>query len=136
MRVFAEATMQAGGYFGLNLRFGSARGFTRKDFLPFDNGYQFVYITASPRFYLAPFRKLNLYFYAQPDISVNIFMSNTLVKITGNDSVTGSAGGALGIQYIINVVSIAGQVSCQYDWKFKTIYVTGGIAVGLTSTFK
>ncbi len=136
MRVFAEATMQAGGYFGLNLRFGSARGFTKKDFLPFDNGYQFVYITGGPRFYLAPFRKLNLYFYAQPEIAVNIFMSNTLVKVTGNDSVTGSAGGALGIQYIINVVSISGQISCQYDWVFKTLYLTGGIAVGLTSTFK
>ena len=63
-------------------------------------------------------------------------MSNTLVKVTGNDSVTGSAGGALGIQYIINVVSISGQISCQYDWVFKTLYLTGGIAVGLTSTFK
>ena len=136
MRVFAEATMQAGGYFGLNVRFGSARGFTNKDFLPFDNGYQFIYITGAPRFYLAPFRKINLYFYAQPEISVNIFMSNTLVKITGNDSVTGSVGGALGVQYILGLVSLSGQVSCQYDWKLQTVFLTGGIAVGLTSVIK
>ena len=136
MKAFVETSLQAGGYFGFNLRFGSARGFTHKDFLPFDNGYQFIFITASPRFYLAPFRKTHLYFYAQPDINVNIFMSNTLVKITGNDSVTWAAGGAVGAQYIIGVFSFSGQVSCQYDWELKTLFISGGLAVGFASTIR
>ena len=65
MSVFAEATIQAGGYFAAHVRFGSARAFTQKEFLPFDNGYQFIYFVLGPRFYWAPFRKHHLYFYLQ-----------------------------------------------------------------------
>ncbi len=133
MSVFAETTMQIMGYFGLNLRFGSSRAFTDKDFLPFDNGFQFVYLTFAPRAYVAPFRKANLYFYIQPEISLNVFMSNTLVALTGNENISGSAGGALGLQYIIGIVSISGQVYAEYHWMYGSVAVGGGIAVGISS---
>lgn len=133
MGVFAESSLQL-GYFGANIRFGSARAFTHKDFLPFDNGYQYIYIVASPRFYLAPFRKLNLYFYAQPEIALQILVSNTLVQLTGNNMTSGAAGGSLGIQFLTGIISVTGQVTCQYNWEFKSLFVGGSLSVGLTST--
>ena len=133
MAVYAETTLQLMGYLGLNFRIGSARAFTNKDFLPFDNGFQFIYLTFAPRAYVAPFRKLNLYFYIQPEISLNVFMSNTLVKITGNNGMSGGAGGAIGVQYIIGIVSISGQIFADYHWKLKSVMLGGGIAVGVSS---
>ena len=111
MSLFAEATIQVGGYFGGTVRFGSARAFTHKDFLPFDQGYQYVYMIFSPRFNLAPFRKVNLNFYLQPDIAMQVLISNTLVSMTGNRQITGAAGGSLGAQYIIGMFSVSGQVN-------------------------
>ena len=136
MSVFAESSIQIGGYFGLNVRFGSARAFTKKDFLPFDAGYQYVYAVLSPRFYLAPFRKLNLYFYAQPDIALQVLVSNTLVNLTNNQELTGAAGGAIGIQFLAGVLSISGQVNCHYNWSLNTVILGGGIAIGVTSTIR
>ena len=134
MGVFAETTIQLGGYFGAHLRFGSARAFTKKDFLPFDNGYQFIYIVAAPRFYLAPFRKLNLFFFLQPEIKLQVFVSNTLVKLTGNDNTSGAAGGSIGIQFLKSILSISGQVSCQYNWEFHSLFLGGSLSVGLSNT--
>ena len=136
MSVFAETTIQFGGYFAANVRFGSARAFTNKDFLPFDNGYQYIYLTAGPRFYLAPFRKLNLFFYAQPEIALQILVSNTLVTITGNDSTTGAAGGSIGAQYLLGILSISGQVTCQYNWVFQALFIGGSISVGLSNVIQ
>ena len=134
MSVFAETSLQLGGYYGMNLRFGSARAFTNKDFLPFDEGYQYIYLVASPRFYLAPFRKLNLYFYAQPEIAMQVLVSNTLVSMTGNRQFTGAAGGSIGAQFLLGILSISGQVTCQYNWNLKTVILGGGIAIGISST--
>ena len=136
MSVFAESTLQIGGYYGIHVRFGSARAFTDKDFLPFDEGYQFVYLIAAPRFHLAPFRKQMLQFYAQPEIALQVFVSNTLVKLTGNDSLTGAAGGSIGVQYILGILSIAAQGTCQYNWKLESIFVGGSISVGISNTIK
>lgn len=136
MAVFAESSIQLWGYFGINIRFGSARAFTDKNFLPYDNGYQYICFTLSPRFYLAPFRKLNLYFYAQPEISMDILTSNTLVKMTGNENLTGAAGGAIGAQLIVGMISISGQVYCEYNWNFESVIIGGGLAVGVTSTIR
>lgn len=133
MAVYAETTLQLMGYLGLNLRIGSARAFTNKDFLPFDNGFQFIYLTFAPRAYVAPFRKMNLYFYIQPEISLNVFMSNTLVKITGNNGMSGGVGGAIGAQYIIGIVSISAQVFSEYHWKLESVMIGGGITVGISS---
>lgn len=133
MAVYAETTLQLMGYLGLNLRIGSARAFTNKDFLPFDNGVQFIYLTFAPRAYVAPFRKMNLYLYIQPEISLNVFMSNTLVKITGNNGMSGGVGGAIGAQYIIGIVSISAQVFSDYHWKLESVMIGGGITVGISS---
>lgn len=134
MSVFADATIQFGGYFGVHVRFGSARAFTDKDFLPFDNGYQFIYMTAAPRFFFSPFRKLTLYFFAQPEISLQALVSNTLVKITGNDSITGAAGGSLGLQFLLGIISVTAQVSCQYNWDFQSLFLGGSLSIGLSNT--
>ena len=136
MSVFAESSIQAGGYFGVNVRFGSARAFTKKDFLPFDEGYQYIYAILSPRFYLAPFRKLNLYFYAQPDIALQVLVSNTLVKLTNNRELTGAVGGAVGVQFLAGILSISGQINCHYNWNLDTVILGGGISIGVTSTFR
>lgn len=134
MSVYAETTLQMFGYFGLNLRFGTARGFTEKEYLPFDNGYQFIYLTFAPRVYFAPFRKAYVFFYMQPEISLKVMMSNTLVKVTGNHEMTGGVGGAIGVQYIIGIVSITGQIYTDYHWQLKTLFIGGGITVGIAST--
>lgn len=136
MSVFAEATIQAGGYFGAHIRFGSARAFTNKDFLPFDNGYQFIYFVVAPRFYLAPFQKLNLYFYIQPEVAFHAMISNTLVTLTGNKSISGAAGGSLGIQYILGIFSVSLQVSCEYNWNHGALFVGGSLSLGLSSTIE
>lgn len=133
MGVFAEATLQIKGYFGASVRFGSARAFTRKDFLPFDNGYQFVYFAAGPRFYLAPFRKMNLYFFVQPEIELQVLISNTLVTLTGNESATGAAGGSVGFQFIMGILSVTGLVTCQYNWQFESLFIGGSLSVGLSN---
>ncbi|MBQ1926683.1 MAG: hypothetical protein II767_00665 [Proteobacteria bacterium] len=134
MSVFADATIQFGGYFGAHVRFGSARAFTRKDFLPFDNGYQFIYMTVAPRFYFSPFRKLTLYFFAQPEVALQALVSNTLVKVTGNDDITGAAGGSLGLQFLLGIISVTAQVSCQYNWNLQTVFLGGSLSVGLSNT--
>ncbi len=134
MSVFAEATLQFGGYYGAHIRLGSARAFTKKDFLPYDNGYQYVYFVAAPRFFLAPFRKLNLFFYLQPEIALNVLTSNTLVKYTGNRSATGAAGGSLGAQFIISLLSVSAQLTCQYNWNLHTVTLGGSLSFGITST--
>lgn len=133
LAVYADTTLQL-GYFAGNLRLGLGRAFTKKSDLPFDNGYEYVYLTAAPRFYLAPFQKLYLYFYVQPEVSLHVLLSNTLVGITGNRSFTGAAGGSVGTQFILGVLSISGQVSCQYNWNLKAVIVSGGISIGITST--
>ncbi len=133
LSVSGDVTIQV-GYFAGNLRFGSARAFTHKDFLPYDEGFQNVFITAAPRFYFAPFRKLTLYFFIQPEISMRFLVSNTLVALTGNESITGSVGGAIGTQYIAGIIAITGQVACEYDWRLDSIIVTGGLSIGLSST--
>jgi len=134
MSLFGEVSLEI-GYVGGALRFGTARAFTEKDYLPYDEGFQYIYITAAPRFYYAPLRSY-LYFFIQPEISMHILESNTLVLVTGNDAITGSAGGSLGVQYIMGILSVIGQVSCEYDWKLKSILVTGGISIGLSSTIE
>lgn len=134
MAVFAEAGLQLGGYYGINVRFASARAFTHKDFLPFDEGYQYISLTLSPRFYLAPFRKFDLYFYAQPDLEMQIFESNTLVTLTGNRATTGAVGGSLGGRFIVGILDISAQATCLYNWNVKTVIVAGSLAVGITST--
>lgn len=136
MSVFAEATIQAGGYFGAHVRFGSARAFTNKDFLPFDNGYQFIYFVVAPRFYVAPFRKLNLYIYLQPEIAFHAMISNTLVTLTGNKNFSGAAGGSLGIQYILGILSVSLQATCEYNWNHGALFVGGSLSVGLSSTIE
>lgn len=136
MGVFAETTLQFGGYFAAHIRFGSARAFTKKDFLPFDNGFQFIYFLTAPRFYVAPFRKLSLYFFIQPEIELQSLVSNTLVTITGNDNITGAAGGSIGIQFLAGIVSISGQVSCQYNWDYQAIFVGGSLSIGISSIIK
>lgn len=136
MSVFAEATIQAGGYFGVHIRFGSARAFTEKDFLPFDNGYQFIYFVVGPRFYLAPFRKLDLYFYMQPEVVFHAMISNTLVTLTGNENISGAAGGSLGVQYILGILSISLQATCEYNWNHGALFVGGSLSVGLSSTIE
>ena len=133
MSIFAETTLQIGGYYGLHVRFGSARAFTNKDFLPFDEGYQFIYLVGAPRFNFAPLRKQMLIFYVQPEIELQVLVSNTLVKITGNDTTTGAAGGSIGIQYIIGVFSISGQASCRYNWNLDSLFVGGTISVGISN---
>ena len=117
-----------------HIRLGSARAFTKKDFLPYDNGYQYVYFVAAPRFFLAPFRKLNLFFYLQPEIALNVLTSNTLVKYTGNRSATGAAGGSLGAQFIISLLSVSAQLTCQYNWNLHTVTLGGSLSFGITST--
>lgn len=134
MSLFAEATLQVGGYFGANVRFGSARAFTHKDFLPFDEGYQYIYFIFSPRFNLAPFRRVNLNFYLQPDIGMQVLVSNTLVTMTGNKQVTGMAGGALGFQYLYGLLSVSGQVDCRYNWDLSSVFVGGSVSIGISST--
>lgn len=134
MSVFADATIQFGGYFGAHVRFGSARAFTDKDFLPFDNGYQFIYMTVAPRFFFSPFRKLTLYFFAQPEISLQVLVSNTLVKLTGNNNMTGAAGGSVGLQFLLGIISVTAQVSCQYNWNIQSIFLGGSFSVGLSNT--
>lgn len=136
MSIFAESTLQIGGYYGIHIRFGSARAFTNKNFLPFDEGYQYIYLTAAPRFNLAPLRKQMLIFYLQPEIRMQIMVSNTLVKITGNDATTGAAGGALGIQYIIGILSVSGQATCHYNWNLKSLFVGGSLSIGLSNIIK
>ncbi len=136
MSVFVETTLQVGGYYGIHFRFGSARAFTKKNFLPFDDGYQFVYFVAAPRFNLAPFRKQMIVFYLQPEIELQILVSNTLVKITGNDSTTGAAGGSIGIQYVLGILSISGQASCRYNWDLQSLFVGGSLSVGLSNIIK
>ena len=133
MSIFAETTMQFGGYFAAHVRFSSARAFTKKEFLPFDNGFQYISLLFAPRFYLAPFRKLTLYFFAQPEIALQSLVSNTLVMITGNDNITGAAGGSIGVQFIAGILSVSGQVSCQYNWDYQSIFVGGSISVGISS---
>lgn len=134
MAVFVEATLQLKGYFGASVRFGSARAFTQKDFLPFDNGYQYIYFAAAPRFYLAPFRKLNLYFFLQPEIALQVLISNTLVTLTGNETSSGAAGGSIGIQFLAGIISVTGMVTCQYNWKYESLFVGGGLSIGLSNT--
>lgn len=136
MSVFAESSLQLAGYFGVNIRFGSARAFTDKDFLPFDEGYQYIYAVLGPRFYLAPFRKLNLYFYAQPEIAMQVLVSNTLVSLTGNRQFTGAAGGSIGAQFLLGILSISGQVTCQYNWNLHTVILGGGLSIGVSSNLK
>lgn len=136
MSIFAETTLQFGGYYGIHFRFGSARAFTKKNFLPFDEGYQFVYFVAAPRFNLAPFRKRMLIFYLQPEIELQVLISNTLVKITGNQSTTGAAGGSLGVQYVLGILSISGQASCRYNWDLQSLFVGGSISIGLSNVIK
>lgn len=136
MSVFAESSLQLGGYFGANIRFGSARAFTNKDFLPFDEGYQYVYVVFGPRFYLSPFRKLSLNFYAQPEIAMQVLVSNTLVSLTGNQQFTGAAGGSLGAQFLVGILSVSGQLTCQYNWNLKTVIFGGGLSIGVSSTLK
>ena len=133
MSVFAETTIQFGGYYAAHIRFSSARAFTRKDFLPFDNGFQYISLLVAPRFYIAPFRKLTLYFFAQPEIALQSLVSNTLVTITGNENTTGAVGGSIGAQFIAGILSISGQVSCQYNWDYQSIFVGGSISVGISS---
>ena len=133
MGVFAEATLQIKGYFGASVRFGSSRAFTKKEFLPFDNGYQFIYFAAAPRFNFAPFRKLNLYLFVQPEIELQVLISNTLVSLTGNENTSGAAGGSVGIQFIVGIISITGMVTCLYNWNFESLFVGGGLSVGLTN---
>ena len=136
MGIYAETTMQFGGYFAAHIRFSSSRAFTRKDFLPFDNGFQYIAFLVAPRFYIAPFRKLTLYFFAQPEIVLQSLVSNTLVTITGNDNTTGAVGGSIGLQFITGIISISAQASCQYNWDFQSIFVGGSLSVGITSMIK
>ena len=133
MSIHAETTLQV-GYFAGNIRFGSARALTKKDFLPYDEGVQFIFISAAPRFYFPLMRRTLLSLYVQPQITVNFFESNTLVTITDNRLADGLVGGSIGIQFITGVIAINGQVSCEYDWYLKSVLVTGGINIGLTST--
>lgn len=133
MSVHADATLQVGHFAGY-IRFGSARAFTEKDFLPFDEGLQFVFISAAPRFYFPLMRRTLLYAFIQPQITVNFFESNTLVALTGNRLADGLVGGSVGLQFIAGIIAITGQVSCEYDWHLKTVLVTGGINIGITST--
>jgi len=135
LSVFGEVAIQA-GYFAFAARFGSARGFTKKEFLPFDQGYQIVYLTVGPRFYYSPFRRLMLSFYVQPEVSLQVYQSNTLVGITGNETLQGAAGGSIGASYILGILVVSAQVSTQYIWELKSLMVTGGISVGLSSTFE
>lgn len=136
MAAFAETNLQIYGFFGINLKIGSARAFTTKEFLPFDNGYQFIYFTLAPRFNYAPFRKLNFIFYLQPEIAMNILASNTLVAFTDNREITGAAGGAIGLQMIFGILSVALQFSTQYNWVLETAFLSGSIAIGVSSTIQ
>ena len=133
MSIHADATLQVGHFAGY-IRFGSARALTEKEFLPFDEGFQFVFISAAPRFYFPLMRRTLLYAFIQPQITVNFFESNTLVALTGNRLADGLVGGSVGLQFIAGIIAITGQVSCEYDWHLKTILVTGGINIGITST--
>lgn len=135
LSAYAEAMLQV-GYFAGGIRIGSGRGMTNKDFLPFDQGYQYVYLTATPRFYWAPFRRQLVYFFIQPEVSMHVMMSNTLVKVTGNDSLSWAVGGGLGMQYIIGILSLSGRVSCLYDTRYGSVMVTGGLAIGITSLIR
>ena len=135
LAAYAETAMQVGNFAGY-LRFGAGRGLTIKDKLPFDAGFQFVFLTIAPRFYWSPFRRELLYFFIQPEISMHILGANTLVSMTGNEVLSGAAGGSFGVQYILGIISVTAQVSCQYDWRFKTTLISGGISVGLSSTIQ
>ncbi len=75
-------------------------------------------------------------FYLQPEIELQILVSNTLVKITGNDSTTGAAGGSIGIQYVLGILSISGQASCRYNWDLQSLFVGGSLSVGLSNIIK
>lgn len=132
MSVYAESTIQLYGYFGVHVKIASSRAFTDKNFLPFDNGYQFLALSIAPRAYIAPFRKINLYFFIQPQLSLHILSSNTLIRITGNDPNSGAAGGAIGLQCILGILSISGQVYCDYDWNLKSVFFGGGVSIGIS----
>ena len=132
MSLHAEATLQV-GYFAGSIRFGSARALTEKDFIPFDEGVQFIFISAAPRFYIPLMRRTMLSLYLQPQITVNFFESNTLVALTGNRLADGLVGGSVGLQFITGIIAVSGQVSCEYDWYLKSVLITGGINIGLTS---
>lgn len=133
MAVFAEAVLQIKGYYGVAVRFGSSRAFTHKDFLPFDNGYQYVYFTAAPRFFIPTNRRFNIYLYIQPEISLQVLISNTLVKLTGNDNTGGAAGGSLGVQYNVGILAVSAHFTCQYVWKYDSIYIGGSLGIGISS---
>lgn len=132
MSLHADATLQV-GYFAGHIRFGSAKALTEKDFLPYDEGFQFIFISAAPRFYFPLMRRTALYLFLQPQITVNFFESNTLVALTGNRLADGLVGGSVGVQFIAGILAITGQVSCEYDWHLGSVLVTGGINIGLTS---
>lgn len=131
---FAQASLQM-GYWGLTLRTGAGRGFTEKTHIPFDEGYQLFYLTFGPRVVIPPFRKLQLYFYLQPEITLDILHSNTLVQLTGNDPYFGAAGGSVGVHWIIGILVVEAQVSFQWMWALDSLMITGGISVGIGGTF-
>lgn len=133
MSIFAEAVLQIDGYYGAVIRFGSSRAFTHKDFLPFDNGYQYIYLTAAPRFNIPTNRKFNIYVFIQPEISLQVLISNTLVKLTGNDNTGGAAGGSLGIQSHFGILAVSAQFTCQYAWKYETLYIGASLGIGISS---
>lgn len=133
LSLYGEVAIQV-GYFGGSLRFGSSRAFTNKDFLPYDEGLQHIFITAAPRLYIPLYKRTYLYLILQPQASIRFLQSNTLVTITGNDSLTGAAGGSLGLQFITGIISITGLVALEYDFRLSSILLTGGLSIGLTST--
>lgn len=132
--ISVEAALQA-SYFGAAFRLGMGRGLTENKDIPYNSGYSMRYLSAGPRFAFPLLRRTMLAIILQPEISLRMPYSDTILLANDEAHYLGCVGGGIAIQFFLGSLMLTGSSDAHWSWETNSVFLYFRLGIGVGASF-